>query len=375
MKHTAYNKVAVIIIAATTYAAVSCKSDDKTQSQEPPVIDVACATTDSVTIYKTYPATLSSDNQVDLVARVNGYITARNFTTGDYVPAGAVVYSIESTQYRDAVNQARAALSNATATAEYNSRNYQALSKALQSDAVSQMEVIQAKSAMEVSQASIASARAQLQSAMTTLSYCTVTAPFGGHIVNGPYQKGSFVAGTGSPVVLATLYGDAVMDIDFYIDAAELNSLVNNPSKTEQLDLKHIPVLFGDSLPGSFTADIAYIAPVLDSSTGTIHVQGTMDNKDGKLRSGMYAKIKLPLNVLPNAVVVEDASIGSDQQGKYMYVVNDSNKVVYTPVKTGELVDDTHRVITSGISPGTRYVSKAMLKVRDGMTIKPRLTR
>ena len=74
-------------------------------------------------------------------------------------------------------------------------------------------------------------------------------------------------------------------------------------------------------------------------------------------------------------MIVKDASISTDQLGKYLYTVNDSNKVVYTPVTVGDLYQDTLRIITSGIAPGTRYVTKAMLKVRPGMSINPVVTR
>ena len=79
----------------------------------------------------------------------------------------------------------------------------------------------------------------------------------------------------------------------------------------------------------------------------------------------------LPYAVDPKAILIKDASIGTDQKGKYVYVVNDDNKVVYTPIEVGELIDDTMRIVTEGLTPDSRYVTKALLKVRDGMTVKP----
>ena len=73
--------------------------------------------------------------------------------------------------------------------------------------------------------------------------------------------------------------------------------------------------------------------------------------------------------------MIRDASISTDQLGKYVYLVNDSDKVVYTPVTVGALVCDTMRIVEKGISPTDRYVTKAMLKVRDGMTVKPTIVK
>lgn len=85
----------------------------------------------------------------------------------------------------------------------------------------------------------------------------------------------------------------------------------------------------------------------------------------------MFVSVALPYAVEPHAVLVRDASIGTDQLGKYLYVVNDSDKVVYTPVTVGELYHDTLRIISKGITPRSRYVTKALLNVRNGEKIKP----
>lgn len=87
----------------------------------------------------------------------------------------------------------------------------------------------------------------------------------------------------------------------------------------------------------------------------------------------MFVTVDLPYGTEPQAILIRDASIGTDQLGKYVYVVNDSNKVVYTPVELGELYRDTLRIVNKGLSPRTRYVTKALLTVRNGETVKPSL--
>lgn len=101
-------------------------------------------------------------------------------------------------------------------------------------------------------------------------------------------------------------------------------------------------------------------------------LRARVENKYGELRDGMYVTVSLPYKVDPKAVLVKDASISTDQLGKFVYVLNDSNKVVYTPITVGDMANDSMRVVLSGISGGTPYVTKAMLKVRTGMEVKPR---
>ena len=94
-------------------------------------------------------------------------------------------------------------------------------------------------------------------------------------------------------------------------------------------------------------------------------------NPDYELKSGMYASIQLPYEAEPDAIMVKDAAIGTDQLGKYVYVVNDSDKVVYTPIRIGDLVRDSLRIVNSGLTVKDRYVTKALMKVRDGMEVNP----
>lgn len=369
--------LAALIIPLLLLSLIACgHRSDGDGAEQTPVIDVADVITDSVIVHKTYPGYLTAEDHVDLVARVNGYLRSIPYKEGDFVRAGQVLFTIESTQYADAVNEARSALKNAEASYRYASANYQAMQKALQSDAVSQMEVLQSKSAMEEAQAAIQQARAQLQTAQTQLSYCTVRAPFDGHVSKSLYSVGAFLAGAGAPVTLATIYHDGRLKANFAIDEEELSRL-QNPAQSAALDIdmKHIPLVFDQPMKNQYTADLSYMAPAVDTQTGTMQIQAMVDNSQGELRSGMYCKIEMPSQNLDKAMLVRDASIGTDQLGKYVYLVNDSSKVVYTPIKVGQLVNDTLRIVTSGLRPGDRYVTKALLKVRDGMTVKPRLVK
>jgi RND family efflux transporter MFP subunit len=367
-------KIKYIIIGS--YLLTSCQKEKNGAEDVPQTIDVAEVTIDSVTLRQDYPGYLTADDEVSLVARVNGYLTAKTYHSGQYVRGGTVLFTIESSQYADAVNQAQSQLADARATYEYAANNYQAMKRALQSDAVSQMEVLQAKSDMETAQAAITKAEAALRSAQTTYGYCTVRAPFDGHVSAANYSVGAYLAGGTTPVTLATIYNDSIMTAHFAIDDNELASIIRNQSQPGLVtDMAHIPVTFDVTLPHAYTANLNYMAPAFDKSTGTMQLNAKIRNPDNELHSGMYCKISLPSAILPEAIMVRDASIGTDQLGKYVYTVSDSNTVLYTPIEVGQTVADTLRVVTKGLKPGDRYVTKALLKVRDGMKINPKLTK
>ena len=132
-----------------------------------------------------------------------------------------------------------------------------------------------------------------------------------------------------------------------------------------------MPVKFEQPIPREYTGDLFYMAPALNNSTGTLQLKCKIKNPGFELKPGMYVKISLPYAQVNNALLVNDASVGSDQQGSYFYTVNDSNRVERTAVTLGDLYQDSLRVVTSGLRPEDRYVTKALLKVRPGMTVNP----
>lgn len=363
----------LLIIASVIFS--NCKKDKDTAQSETPPIEVSEVYTDSVVIHKDYPGTLSAIQSVAIVARVDGYLRKQLFKAGDFVRQGTPLFIIESTQYQDAVAEASAQLATAKSNYEYASRHYNAMLQALKGEAVSQMEVLSAKNSLEQSEASIRQAEAALQNAKTNLSYCTVRAPFSGYMSDAQLKPGAYLDGAASPVTLATIYDNSQLNANFQIADAAYIDMFTKQEGDAKLNLSHIPLTFAEDLPHEYYADLSYIAPTIDTSTGTMLLQAKVDNPYNELKNGMYTTVSLPYRNEPKAILVKDASIGTDQKGKYLYIVNDSNKVVYMPIEVGDIVNDTLRVVESGVKPGMKYVTKAMLKVRPGMTVKPILTK
>lgn len=371
-------KEIAIILTATAILSVSCRKDKKEAAAEVPEIDVTNVITDSVLLSKSYPGALAAVSKIDVVGRVNGQILTTNYTFGDHVNKGQVLFTIESDTYRDRVAQAQASLATAKSEYEYASKHYDAMQKALQSDAVSKIEVLQAKSAMETSAAAIKNAQAALETAQTNLGYCTVHAPISGLITRPAFGAGAYISGEGSPVVLATIYDSSEIYANFNIeDVTFIRAFIDADRKSghPKIDYGHVPVRFSESLSRPYTGRLYYISPDVDTSTGTIFLRLRIDNPDGELRDGMYVTVDLPYERLSDAILVKDAAITTSQSRKFIYTVNDSNKVVYTPIEVGDMANDTMRVVTSGLRGDERYVTKAMLKVRPGMTVKPVLTK
>mgnify|MGYP001000552036 CR=1 FL=1 len=327
-------------------------------------ISVAKPIVKDITLTKDYPGYLTTEKTVNLVARVNGTLQSVSYAPGGRVKKGQLLFVIEPTLYNDKVAQAEAELKTAQAQLEYARNNYSRMKEAVKSDAVSQIQVLQSESSVTEGVAAVSNAEAALSTARTNLGYCYVRAPFDGTISKSTVDVGSYVGGSLQPVTLATIYKDDQM----YAYFNEMS--MNNQQPTKDLP-KKIMVQLGKEGTESYPATLDYLSPNVDLNTGTLMVRANFDNPQGVLKSGLYVSITLPYGEADHAILVKEASIGTDQLGKFLYAVNDSDIVHYRHIEIGQLINDTLRQVLGGLSPQERYVTEALMKVRDGMKIKP----
>lgn len=366
----------ILLGAAALAVLPGCKKKDKSDADNGPrEIDVAEAITDSVVLHKTYPGYLTADNSAEVVAQVDGKLLKNYYHSGTYVSKGQVLYEIDPTLYQDAVSRAQAALSSAISSRDYAKSHYDAVKRALEAEAVSKMEVLQAESAYEQAEANIKDCRAALHTAQTNLGYCTVRAPISGYIADTNVGVGNYINGSVSPVVLTKIYDISKMIAVFEIEDSQYEKMVGRTSGVNAPLYRAVPLAFRDKLLHDYSADLYYESPTVEKSTGTVQLKGHVPNIDNELKDGMYVSVSLPYGEDPKAILVKDAAISTDQLGKFLYVVNDSNKIVYTPIEVGETYRDSLRLVTKGIKPGDKYVTKALLTVRQGETVKPVLTK
>ena len=334
-------------------------------------ISVAKPIVKDITLTKDYPGYLTPEKTVNLVARVNGTLQSVSYAPGGRVKKGQLLFVIEPTLYNDKVAQAEAELKTAQAQLEYARNNYSRMKEAVKSDAVSQIQVLQSESSVTEGVAAVSNAEAALSTARTNLGYCYVRAPFDGTISKSTVDIGSYVGGSLQPVTLATIYKDDQMYAYFNVaDNQWLEMSMNNQQPTKDLP-KKIMVQLGKEGTESYPATLDYLSPNVDLNTGTLMVRANFDNPQGVLKSGLYVSITLPYGEADHAILVKEASIGTDQLGKFLYAVNDSDIVHYRHIEIGQLINDTLRQVLGGLSPQERYVTEALMKVRDGMKIKP----
>ena len=180
---------------------------------------------------------------------------------------------------------------------------------------------------------------------------------------------GTYVPGAASPVELCKMYKDDKMYA--YFDITD-NQWINKQRRNDIVGKEqYITFTLGNENYYSWKAKMDYLSPDINLSTGTLRVRAEIDNSNLFLKPGSYISVVLPYEKIEKGILVKDASIGTDQLGKYLYVVDKNDTVHYRPIEVGNLVNDTLRLVTKGLNANETYVTKALLKVRNGMPVTP----
>lgn len=363
----------LLLALATALAGCGRRGSVSSASEATLPIEVAHPTVKDVTLTRQYPGYLSADAAVEVMCRVSGQLVQSNVSAGQRVRRGDVLYLIDPTPYRDAVRQAEATLKTAEAELAYAQSSYERMQEVIKSEAVSEIQLLQAEADVKKAEAAVHSAEASLNTARTNLGYCQIKAPIDGQITKGNYSVGAYIPGGGSPVPMATVYNDGKMFANFTVaDNQWLRQLlVEELTKHSADSTYYVAVGLGEGGALRWQARLDYLSPNISLSTGTLDVRAELQNPDHLLKAGSYVTITLPVGRMKDALLVPEASIGTDQLGKYLYVVSDSGVVHYRPIVAGELIDDTLRIVKEGLGPAELYVTRALMKVHDGMHVTP----
>ena len=363
-----------MIIALSGIFIAGCEQKPKTSVGAGALpVEVAKPVVKNVTLTRDYPGYLTAENSVDIVGRVNGTLLSKNYPSGAKVKKGQTLFVIDPTLYENAVKQAEATLKTAQANLVYAQSSYERMKEAIKSEAVSRIQLVQAESNVQACEAAVSNAEAELKTARTNLSYCYIKSPMDGVADLAEYSDGAYISGEGNPVKLTTVYQDNKLYSYFDIsDNQYLAFELLRAADTKIPEAEHsVTLRVGADGSKTWQGKLNYLSPSFSLTTGTMRLRAELDNPDGVLKPGLYVSVTLPYATAEKAVLVDNASIGTDQLGKYLYVVNDSNVVSSRHIEIGQLVDDNMRIVTSGLSPEERYVTKALMKVRQGMKILP----
>ena len=319
-----------------------------------PEISVAKPIIKNVTLTKDYPGYLTTEKTVNLVARVNGTLQSTSYTPGGRVKQGQLLFVIEPTLYKDKVEQAEAALKTAQAQLEYARSNYSRMKEAVKSDAVSQIQVLQAESSVAEGVAAVNNAEAALSTARTNLSYCYVRAPFDGIIGLRQISVGSYASPT---TIVAKLTKITPLKVEFSVPERYASQIKKGTNLNFRIEGKL----------DAFSAKVYAVESTIDPNLHQFTARALYPNTNRALLPGRYTSIQLKKEEIPNAIAIPTEAI-VPEMGKDKVFLYKSGKAEPVEVTTG-IRTDAEVQIVRGLQVGDTILTSGTLQLRLGLPV------
>jgi len=367
--------VAGALLAAV--AVVGCEGEGKSPEATKPEIEVSIPGSDSVADFEVFTGRTQATHYIDIRARVTGYLDEAPFTEGEDVKEGDVLFKIDPRPYEAMLAQAEADVNLATS-------HFQSMQDVYTRDvkspsATPEATLIQDRDNREEAKATIARAKAARQAAQQNVDYCVIKAPFSGRISRRNVDTKNDVIADNT--VLASLIQVDPLYAYFDVDERTLLRIgaLLPGGKVPADAAKQLPLTLG--LANEKPEDFAHKGTLriadnkVDSATGTVRMWGVFDNTKNDLRPGLFVRVRMDVGQPQRSLVVAETALGSDQGRKYLYVVNDENKVVYTQVDVGQRKDGliaVKPVHGYQLTEGDRVVVNGLQRVHADMEVEPK---
>ncbi|OXM25140.1 efflux transporter periplasmic adaptor subunit [Pantoea sp. AV62] len=328
----------------------------------PPEVSAAPVLIKPVSQWDSFNGRVEAVQSVQLRPRVSGYIESVNYREGDEVKKGQVLFTIDDRSYRVALEQAKAELARARSQASLARSESGRSEKLIGSQAISREAWEQRRSAASQAQADVLAAEAAVDMAQLNLDFTRVTAPIDGRASRAMITAGNLVTAGDSASVLTTLVSQQSMYVYFDVDE---NTFLHYQAMARQGQQRHaLPVeiaLVGEQgYPHQGKVD--FLDNQLTASTGTIRMRALLDNQQRQFTPGLFARVRLPGSAQFEAVLIDDKAVLTDQDRKYVYVVDSAGKAQRRDIDPGAMVDGL-RIVKSGLKSGDRVIIAGLQKV------------
>ena len=370
-----YQPVCLLFIILMSVVFYAC--GEKSEYIEPPAPEVTVSKPliRNVTEYLEFTGSTRAIEEIEIRARVEGFLESVHFEDGDFVKEGQLLFIIDPKPFKAEVENARGRLAKHKAQLERATKEYQRNLTLFRQSAASEANVVKWRGEMGESKGTVLASQAALDKALLDLSYCTIRAPIDGRISRKKVDIGNLV-GAGEFTLLTTIRQWEPIYAYFSINERDLLAVMkrareegitaDNPDK--------IPLELGLANETGFPhrGHLNFVDSTVDPGTGTMLLRGVFPNPGPPhvLVPGLFVRVRLPINESENALLVTERALGLDQGGRYLLLVDNENKVDQRYVQIGDLKDGM-RVIREGLKPEDRVVVKGIQRAIPGAKVTP----
>lgn len=366
----------LIFVALTSMSILGCGEKAQVTAPPPAEVIVSHPLKKEVTQYLEFTGTTAALELVEIRARVEGWLESIHFTPGSLVSKGDLLFVIDPRPFKAQVDQTEASLKAKQAELQLKQANLKRSQQLLSSASISQLQYDIQNADESVALAQVGIAQADLEKAKLDLAYTQVTAPTSGRVSRNYVDIGNLV-GAKEKTLLTEIVNDSSLYVYFDVSERDLLMLIRKWPRIESeaaSDREKPPAYLqlADETGYHHTGKVDFIESRVDPSTGTLKVRAIFSNDKGLLVSGLFVRVRVPIDK-KEAVLLPELAVGFSQAGRYVLVINKDQIVEQRLIKTGQ-IEGTLRVVEEGLAKDEWVVVNAIQRARPGAKVIPKET-
>jgi membrane fusion protein, multidrug efflux system len=368
LRQVATPAIVALGLAAVWLAGCNARGDAPAKQAPPPAeVTVLRAEARAVTLTEEYVGQAEAVETVEIRSRVQGLLERQAFRDGAQVHRGELLFQIDRQPFEAALEQAKANLAQAEASAANSAQNLARVSRLIADNAVSQQDLDSAVAHERADRASVEAATAAVHEAALNLGYTQITAPRDGIVSKALVKPGALV--TVAQTLLTTLYSSNPIYVNFVLGEQRMLELTRRTrDKAAGHDVFQLRLVDGSDYPQLGHLD--FVDAAVDPKNDTLQVRIVVPNPDGLLRPGQYVRVMVPSAARPDAILIPQKAVQELQGLKTVFVIDAANKAQARQIKASQRLG-TDWVLDSGLQPGDLVVVDGLQKVTPGATVKP----
>lgn len=362
---------AVIVTLSTLLTACSDESSSSAKEEAtPPSVIYSQVKNVAINPSRRFVGRTEAVEDVKIKARVSGYLLAMTFDEGQHVDEGDLLFEIDPKPYETEVSRLSADVKRQQAALTNAKRNFERGNELITKGFISAMEMDDLTSSRDQAEAALASSNAALESAKLNLSYTKITAPIAGQIGRKAPSIGDLVGPESGDLVSIVTVDPMYVTFDV---SEKLVSAANRGRNATESNVDKLPIptiILPNGEAYEHQGKFDFIDNRVDRATGTVKVRAVFPNTDGLLIPGQYVTAVVSARNAEQAILVPQAAVSEDQQGKFVMVIDQEDKVQVRRVEMGDRTDVSW-VAESGLEEGERIIVEGLQKVRTGQKVNP----
>lgn len=354
---------------------ISCSKKEEQSQLSVPDIPVFETQEQEVPIYQEFVGQVYGYKDIDIRARVEGFLEEIHFQEGSRIVKDTLLYTLESQQFEADVAARMSRVAEAQTRLAKAESDLKRIKPLAEEKAVSESDLDAAVAQHEASIESVKAAEANLKASKIQLGYTKIYSPISGIIGKTKAKAGDFVGRSPNPVILNTISRIDSVLVQFFITETQYLLLARryqhrNDSADQGEKADDLELILADGSLYKHKGKVDFIDREVDSTTGAMLIQASFSNPDELLRPGQFVRVKAKADVVKNGILIPQRCV-SELQGLYsVFVVDNSNQVKQRDVKAGPKVKQFW-LITEGLKPGEKIVYEGLQKVKDGAVVNP----